>query len=352
MTITLLWRACMTRLDFRMVLAVVFLATAAGCKGDPTGDLRGGPAILSLNPTLIFIDDGDSRGFEVVVRDEQLNPVAASVTATSTNPAVFTIRPDTTVPSADNARHNFIVDAIATGQARIVVSGGGIEDTATVSVLPLVFPGVAVGSPVVGQEFKVAITDPLFSFDADEANIDFGAGVMGEVISVTAETLTVRVPQPDAAQPAVVEVHGVAVSYVMGLVVTLPTATPLNVVPVGDRETLGAVTITIPADGAADLVFYDGFKSGEPIDYFYQFTLAAPDTLTFTVEWVGDSDVDMLNCNAACSAFVGGFGAATGANPETYTVIFSAAGTFNLLIEQFDDHDDPAHLFKVTIHNP
>ncbi|MGH7520809.1 MAG: hypothetical protein ACREMI_05990, partial [Gemmatimonadales bacterium] len=98
--------------------------------------------------------------------------------------------------------------------------------------------------------------------------------------------------------------------------------------------------------------FYDGFKTGEPIDYFYQYTLAGPDTLTFTVEWAGDADVDMLNCNAACTVFIGGGAAATGANPETYTVIFAAGGTFQLLIEQFEHHDDPAHLFKVTIHNP
>src|SRR5574341_651904 len=191
----------MKRLNSRTVLAVVFLAAAAGCEGDPTADLRGGPAILSLNPNLMFIDKGGSRGFEVTVRDEQLNPVATSVTATSTNPAVFTIAPDTTVPSAEGARHSFIVDALTTGQAKIAVSGGGLNDTATVSVLPVAFPGAGVGSPIVGQLFKLAITDPLFSFDPAEANIDFGGEIMGEVISVTPDTLTVRVPQPDAAQP-------------------------------------------------------------------------------------------------------------------------------------------------------
>jgi hypothetical protein len=67
-----------------------------------------------------------------------------------------------------------------------------VSDSATITVLPVGFPGVAVGSPVVGQLFKVAITDPLFSFDPADANIDFGDGVLGDVISVTAETLTVR----------------------------------------------------------------------------------------------------------------------------------------------------------------
>ncbi len=348
----------MKRLDFRAVVGLAFLVAAA-CQGDPTADLRGGPAILSLNPNLMFIDKGDTRGFEVTVRDQQLNPVSASVTAISTNAAVFTVEPDTTVPSADNARYSFIVDALTTGQARIAVSGGGLADTATVSVLPVVFPGVAVGSPVVGQLFKVAITDPLFSFDAGEANIDFGDGVVGQVIGVTAETLTVRVPQPDAGQPAVVDVQGVGVSYVTGLAVTLPTASPLNVTPVGDRETPGQVIITPPASGGPDLVFWDGFRSGANagtppgttvIDYLYQFTLTVQDTLTFTLEWDGDADLDLANLRSNFTV-IGGFGAATGANPETYTVIFPA-GTYHLLVESFDDHDDTAHLFKVTIHNP
>ncbi|HMG17593.1 MAG TPA: hypothetical protein VK573_02620 [Gemmatimonadales bacterium] len=343
----------MKRLVFRSVVAMVFLA-AAGCKGDPTADLRGGPAVLSLSPNLMFIDKGASKEFEVVVRDEQLNPVAAPVTVTSTNPAVFTVAADSEVPSPDNAHYLFIVNAVANGQAKIAVNGGGVADTATVNVLPVAFPGVAVGSPVVGQLFKLANTDPLFSFHPS-ANIDFGGGILGDVISVTPETLTVRVPQPDAAQPAVVDVQGVAVSYVANLVGTLPTATPLNVVPVGDRETPGAVIITPPASGGPDLVFWDGFKSGANgattfIDYWYQFTLATTDTVTFTLEWAGAADLDMINFRTNFTV-IGGGGAATGANPETYTVIFPA-GTYYLLVESFDDHDEPAHLFKVTIHNP
>jgi hypothetical protein len=345
----------MKRLDFRTVVAVAFLAVAVGCKGDPTADLRTGVSLLSLNPNLMFIDKGTTKGFEVVVRDQQLNPVAAPVTVTSNNVAVFTVEPDMAVPSADNAHYNFIVTAVTTGQAKLIASADGVTDTATISVLPVAFPGVVVGAAVVGDTLKIAITDPLFSFDPDSANVDFGGGILGEVLSVTPETLTVRVPQPDAAQPAVVGVQGVAVSYVTDLVVTLPTASPLNVVPVGDRETPGAVIITPPASGGPDLVFWDGFKSGANgattfIDYFYQFTLAATDTLTFTLSWDTDADLDMANMRTNFS-FIGGFGAATGANPETYTVIFPA-GTYYLLVESFDDHDDPAHLFKVTIHNP
>jgi hypothetical protein len=69
MTITLLWRACMKRLDFRTVMVVAFLAVGGACEGDPTEALRAGPDQLSLNPDLIFIDSGTTTGFEVIVRD-------------------------------------------------------------------------------------------------------------------------------------------------------------------------------------------------------------------------------------------------------------------------------------------
>lgn len=343
----------MKRLDFRSVV-VVLLAAAAGCKGDPTADLRTGVNSVALNPDLMFIDEGSTKAFEVVVRDKQLNPVASPVTVTSSDAGVFTVAPDSSVPSADGAHHEFLITAVGTGQAAVRVSAGGVSDSATITVLPVSFPGVGVGNPIVGQLFKVAITDPLFSFDPADANIDFG-GVLGDVISVTAETLTVRVPQPDAAQPAVVDVQGVAVGYVTGLVVTLPSAAALNVAPVGDRETPGQVIITPPASGAADLVFWDGFKTGADgattfIDYYYQFTLAATDTLTFTVEWEGAADLDMINFRTNFTV-IGGGAAATGANPETYSVVFPA-GTYYLLVESFADNDEPAHLFKVTIHNP
>ena len=58
----------MKRLDFRSVV-VVLLAAAAGCKGDPTADLRTGVSSISLNPDLMYIDQGATKGLEAVARD-------------------------------------------------------------------------------------------------------------------------------------------------------------------------------------------------------------------------------------------------------------------------------------------
>ncbi len=96
----------MKRLDSCSVI-VVLLAAAAGCKGDPTADLRTGVSSLALN---------------------------TEITVTSTDPAIATVKPDSTVPSADGAHFNFIVTAIAPGQTKLVATASGVSDTASVTV--------------------------------------------------------------------------------------------------------------------------------------------------------------------------------------------------------------------------
>jgi len=123
----------MKRLDSCSVI-VVLLAAAAGCKGDPTADLRTGVRSLALNPDVMFSDAGTTKAFDVEARDQQLNPIATEITVTSTNPAIATVKPDSTVPSADGAHFNFIVTAIAPGQTKLVATASGVSDTASVTV--------------------------------------------------------------------------------------------------------------------------------------------------------------------------------------------------------------------------
>jgi len=111
----------------------------------------------------------------------------------------------------------------------------------------------------------------------------------------------------------------------------------------------GAAAFTVPATGDSTFV-YDGFKTDD-VDFFYPFSVAATATLVFTLSWPGGSDLDMAACNGVFTGCTGGFGAATGANPETFTVTF-APGNYNILIEQFDTHGDPGHLFTLKIKRP
>lgn len=331
------------------VLAVIAFSVG-GCKSDPLSDLDGNPAAVVTDFSYLQLPIGSSISITASVLDARTTPLAIPVTFTACSNAV-TVAPDPSYNPIPATSARAIVTAQTPANSCVIVSGGGVTDTVAVSTVPVAFDGpFSTTSPVIGDTLTLT-SSALLGFDPASADIDFGGGIHGEILVRTADSLMVRVPQPDATQPAVVQVEGVVVKYVPGLIVTMTSPTPLDVVPVGDRETPGAVVITIPANGAPDLVFWDGFKTGEPTDYFYQYTLAAPDTLTFTVDWTGGADLDLVNLRSNFTV-IGGFGAAGAAHPETYTVIFTAAGTYHLLVEQFDDHDDPAHLFKVTIRNP
>ncbi|HXE83076.1 MAG TPA: hypothetical protein VN513_07085, partial [Gemmatimonadales bacterium] len=251
------------------------------------------------------------------------------------------------------------VAASSLANSCVVVSGGGLEDTVQVTTMPVTFNGtISTTTPIIGDTLILTSSTTL-RFDTDSANVEFEDGIRGEVLSVTQDSLVIRVPQPDVNQPAVVLVKGIRPRYAPTLLVDLPSASALDVQPIGDRETPGSVIITPPASGGADLVFYDGFKTGANagtppgatvFDYYYQFTLTTTDTLTFTLDWDTGADLDMVNLRSNFS-LIGGLGAASASQPETYSVVFPA-GTYHLLIESFDDHGEPAHLFKVTIHNP
>jgi hypothetical protein len=333
------------------VLTVVAFSLGS-CKSDPLSDLDGTPAQVVTNFSYLQMPIGGEAVVNASVLDARSTPLAVPVTFTPCT-ADVSVEADTSYHPIPATSAQAIVTALTPNASCVVASGGGVEDTIDVAVLPAAFNGTAsTATPTVGQEFKL-FASSLLGFDPATANVDFGGGVMGQVVRAVLDTLTVIVAQPDDTTAAPLNVVGVAVKYVPGLVVELPTATNFQIKSIGDRES-GDIVITIPADGAADTVFYDGFVSGANgttvIDYLYQFTLASADTLTFTLSWDGGADLDMVNLTSSFG-LIGGLGAATGANPETYTVVFPA-GTFYLLVESFDDHDDPAHLFKMTIHNP
>lgn len=337
------------------VLTIVAF-TAGGCKSDPLSDLDGNPARVVTDFSYLQLPIGSSQVIESQVLDARTTPLEVPVTFTACTNAV-TVVADTSYHPVPPTSSRAIVTAATPANSCVVASGGGVSDTIAVSTVPIAFDGaVSTTSPIIGDTL-ILTSSALLGFDPASADIDFGDGIHGLVVRATADSLVVIVPQPEAAQPAVVTIEGVVVKYVPGLIVSMSSAAPLDVQPIGDRES-GDVIITPPASGAPDLVFYDGFVAGADgastfIDYLYQFTLAATDTLQFELSWDGGADLDMAVLRSNFT-IIGGLGAATGANPERYAPpgVILPAGTYYLLIESFDDHDDPAHLFKVVIHNP
>src|SRR5260221_1840356 len=133
-------RGSMKPLSIGAVFAGAALAALA-CRGDPTSALRGGAKSIDLSSNIVFISAGDARPLEVVVRDEQLNPLAAQVTVTSGDVSIVTVALDTTVPQANGATHNYTMSAVAPGRTKVTVQSSGLTDSVVVSVLPINFAG-------------------------------------------------------------------------------------------------------------------------------------------------------------------------------------------------------------------
>src|SRR5256885_11077733 len=94
------------------------------CKGDPTADLRAGPASLNLSPTQVFVDTGATASLAVAPRDGQLNPVNVDVTVSSGNQSIATVALDTSRPFPDASAHAYVISAVGLDSTTINVTGG------------------------------------------------------------------------------------------------------------------------------------------------------------------------------------------------------------------------------------
>jgi hypothetical protein len=338
----------MKRLDF-CSLVVVLLAAAAGCKGDPTSDLRKGVSQLGLNPDLMFIDSGTTKSFEVVPRDQQLNPVATAVTVTSSDPAIMTVAPDATSPSADNARQSFIVTAVAPGETQLVVTAAGVTSSATVTVLLPEVPFAISNTTPKGGELITVHATATHKF-TDSTEVLFGGGAAGLIHFFSPDSIVVVAP---FSTPGTLTLTNVKVLYHAGLVQDLPSVGRVTVTgdlwPRTDSSYAAAPDLfsILPLPAVGDSVhtitnFDIGLNNkkycGEAYDslalpvsnrstgpcVIYQFTVPGPDSLNllFKFDWDTGADIDAYACSApntlgeTCD-FESGGSAASGRKPET-----------------------------------
>jgi len=119
----------------------------------------------------------------------------------------------------------------------------------------------------------------------------------------------------------------------------------------------GAVAVTIGTT-ASPLIIYgsiDGHNGvGTDGDDFWAYTLAATANVSLKIEFAGSGagtagnpDLDLLHCNAACSAFVGGFGGATASQPEVMSIANLAAGTYNIYVNGWETNGN-TYTYKLT----
>jgi hypothetical protein len=105
----------------------------AGCKKDPTADLAGKGARLSLEFSYREVIIADSVRTFAAVYDGVNSPVLMAITLRSLNTAIATV---STVSDAPLPRQGFLIHGISYGTTKIVAEGGGFSDTMDVATFP------------------------------------------------------------------------------------------------------------------------------------------------------------------------------------------------------------------------
>jgi hypothetical protein len=185
------------------------------------------------------------------------------------------------------------------------------------------------------------------------------------VVLRTADSLRVIAK---ASGTAAAQVTNVIVGGVTFPSLTTTTTVQVNATP-GDP--------TEPANNAPDAVSIgaiDGTTAANPVnvygttnatgngvgpdaDDFYAFTLGSAGNATIQLQFAGtgaggatNPDIDLLACDAGCNNFVGGFGGATGAQPENMASFGLAAGQYNIYINGWNT-GGVTYSYHIVIYN-
>jgi hypothetical protein len=284
------------------------------------------------------------------VLDGRATPLAIPITFTPCS-ADVTVATDTSYHPIPPTSAQVIVTAVSANASCVRVSGGGVEDTVTIAVLPAGFNGTFSSATPKGGDTLTITSSSTLKFDTATVAVTFGAAGDGFVVGKTRDAIKVLVPF-GAAGP--VTIAGIEVTYVAGLVVTLPstaTVTTTGDFWTGDNAYNTAPAINLPATagtstymitdfpGGANNIAICGeqpFASAGPCS-IYSYTVADSTDLTFTVDWDSGADVDTYSCSgpSAGTCFEDPGTGATGAKPQTFT--FTAApGTHYFVIENYD----------------
>jgi hypothetical protein len=362
----------MKRLHTREILAGVLLAALA-CRSDPTSSLRGGAKSLDLSTNVMFVSAGATKSLKVVVRDEQLNPLAADVTVGSNNAAIITVAADTSVPLANGTTHSYVITAVAPGHTTLSVQSSGLSDSVAVSVLPVNFAGTVSKATPKGGDTIVVTSTAILKFDTTATTVEFGPQT-GTLLHRTRDSLVYLMP---FGVTGGVNVRNVVVTYVPGLVVTLALATqPVttgNLWAPGDTGYATAPTLPLPTVTGKSTHALVTSNSGANLKncwtadtagatgpcMIFKYVANGTDSLQFSVNWTpatnavtDNSDIDIYSCGSTgvpSCAEDGGAGASL-KTPESFSYK-AAAGTHYLVIERFSTGEDANIYITITKKN-
>ncbi len=262
------------------------------------------------------------------------------------------------------------VNGLVTGQAQgiadITLTVPGATTKVSFVVVPGVFGGtLSASSGVPGDIITItkAASGPVF--DADTRV--FFRGVRTFIQALTANTLQAIVPGIGATGAVDLLIDNMGPAQVAQKIPFTSSSASLDdkYEPANDDPTTAPVAVNgdqfiILHGKCTDGVFTD---PGDDCDDFFTITNSTGATITVTanIAWffgpnlLGTTqlpDIDLLWCNAACSAYVGNFNGATAANPEASTITVAAGITRRLYLNLYTgDKTMPGggHIVRVRV---
>ncbi|HKI93711.1 MAG TPA: hypothetical protein VJ992_00315 [Gemmatimonadales bacterium] len=235
----------------------------------------------------------------------------------------------------------------APGNAVITVTppGGKSPGLAPVTVVPGTFAGAFSSASAAFGDTLVITPAAALPFDGDEmVTVD---GNNAWILGQSADSIAIVVPNVSAVGAQDVVITRIGPDQVA-------QKKSLNVT--AKYTDNGAGTAPDRTAGPFPMSFYISLGADAGTDDFSKFAPAADLPLTVTAQWqpVGSAvdDVDILWCNADCSAYVGNFDGATSNNPEQSSVTVPAAATWLLFFDAYDLGPTGEVTVRITITSP
>lgn len=365
----------------------LFVGAAAllvGCQSNPTADGSGTATQVIGNFASFTMNPGDSAAVVVSIVDSRLTALPGAITFSTCNAAVATINADPSYTPVPNTSMRAIVHAVQPTYTCVIASSGSLKpDTIMVGVLPVIYNATFPATSAVGSTITVSAQNGL-PFITDTTQITFSNGAFGPIQTQSASSITILVPFGGTGALTINNFsvpYGNASKVLENQVLTLNTSasfTPTGTDPYGAGKagwtTAPDISSLIPA-AAGSASFETGPVASNakkicPEDRFafgpsgtcdlFKFTLAAPTTLAFQVDWDSDpttSDIDAVVCSdSLASSFstatfqpciADGFAGASSAKPETAGGVTYPAGTYWLALQNFAGTS--LHTYFVTI---
>jgi hypothetical protein len=248
----------------------LLLLSAAGgwaCNADPTDSFRETGTRIIADPTIIYLDKGQSTFLTLQRVDEQGSQLATTFEATPDNPNVTVVRDTTFLATTNGAviqtSERFAVTAVDYVQTAVHVQGGSDTLTVPVSVVPKTSIAATFSNltPALGE--TVTLTAPAgITFDP-ASTVSFGPAPIlppADVV-VAGDGLSISfVPPPNltSAPATITEVHSVGSPDLTFTNTTADGITTPEVTTIpGTLSTLTpgggqAVTVTFSGASAAD----------------------------------------------------------------------------------------------------